>query len=92
MPSAAALAELRLLLDIVAPRSRAALEKMPVEAPDDPQQETGCADEPADLRDTADRPASRQAARTGSGSRRSAVERRRVANDPSTAPPTEDEQ
>ena len=76
MASAEALTELRGLMDSVASHVGAPLEKMPVEAHHD-QQEAGSADESAALPNPANRPARRQATRTGSGSRRSAVERRR---------------
>ena len=49
MPSATALAELRLLVDSLSSHSSAPLEKIPVEARHDPKEESGCADEPAAL-------------------------------------------
>ena len=77
MASAEALAELQRVLNGLTSRASGPLEKMPVEAPHVPQQETGRTDEPAALPDSANRAAAREAARTGRGSRRSTVERRR---------------
>lgn len=54
MPSVAALAELRSLLDNLRLRSTTPLEKMPVEAPSDTPEEFEHADEPGALRDRTD--------------------------------------